>query len=216
MRRKWNCLEIRLQYSGSFCLPNVYCKYIALGTHGQGRRRIKEFCAGLAKWQIHRAYCNNAHRSKVTCTFRPPPAVCVAGSTALTGDWPLCPKVLLKFSLPLMLLHVKTFHCNICSYSGNNSNVGKPAVLALVSLFLVGIEVACQWVCRERWARILLLCHDVFGNIKDADEEGEEKTDSPSRGFQKQRTETGDGSEEFDGTGCTGQLQCSPKASGWF
>lgn len=37
VRRKWNCLEIRLQYSGSFGLPNVYRKYIAPGTRGQGR-----------------------------------------------------------------------------------------------------------------------------------------------------------------------------------
>lgn len=80
----------------------------------------------------------------------------------------------------------------------------------------MGVEVAHQWVCRETWARVPLLSYDIFGNVKEADEEGDEKTDTPLRGLQKKRTKPEGELEGADGPGSPGQLYCSPKASGWF
>ena len=46
----------------------------------------------------------------------------------------------------------------------------------------------------------------MFLAMLEADEEGEEKTDTPLTGLQKKRTETEGGSEGADGTGSPGQL----------
>lgn len=138
-------------------------------------------------------------------TFRLPPAVWGAGSIDVMSGWPLCPKRLLNISLPLIL---RTFYCNTCSSSRKNINPGKPAVLpkvqqmhssSLVSLFLVGVEVACLWVCREGCSTILL-CRDVFINIEGAYKEREDKTGSPSKELQEKRTGMGGRFDSVDGT----------------
>lgn len=114
------------QLLSAYCVPQIHCLWsVCMNGTGEALRNSVLFQHG---GRFRGNWC------KVVSTFRLPPAVWGAGSTDVTSGWPLCPKILLNISLPLIL---RTFHCNTCSSSRRNLNPGKTVTRSPADEFFI-------------------------------------------------------------------------------